>query len=118
MKHFLLAVALFATLLVTANAQDLSAVSPSGQTLYYNIVDGHAELVHPGGWPIPQNYVTGELVIPSYVEYNGQTYIVTTLSYNGWINRGTFENCSGLTSVSIPNTVTNIGGARLGIVLV
>lgn len=110
MKHFLLAVALFATLLVTANAQDLSAVSPSGQTLYYNIVDGHAELVHPGGWPIPQNYVTGELVIPSYVEYNGQTYIVTTLSYNGWINRGTFENCSGLTSVSIPNTVTNIGG--------
>ena len=94
----------------SAKAQDFSAVSPSGQTLYYNIVDGHAEVVHPGGYPPPQNYVTGDLVIPSSVVYNGQTYAVTSLSYTGWNNRGTFENCSGLTSVSIPNTVTNIGG--------
>jgi hypothetical protein len=37
------------------------------------------------------------------VTYNGQTYSVTE------IRKYAFEDCSSLTSVTIPNTVTNIG---------
>lgn len=94
-------------------AYDFSAVAPSGQTLYYNIVNGEAHVVRPdantGG------YVSGSLTIPSSVQYNGITYSVTALTYT--IIRvdgipygcGTFSGCSGLTSVTIPNSVTSIG---------
>ena len=80
----------------TALAYDFSAVAPSGQTLYYNIVDGHAEVVR-------HTYVTGDLVIPSTVTYNDVSYTVTSIgSY-------AFSGCSGLTSVTIPDGVTSIG---------
>ena len=84
---------LFATLMAlcaaTALAYDFSAVAPSGQTLYYNIVDGHAEVVRS-----TSSYVTGDLVIPSTVTYNDVSYTVTSIgSY-------AFQNCGGLTSVS------------------
>ena len=46
---------------------------------------------------------SGELVIPETVEYQGTTYSVTTIRENA------FENCSGLTSVTIGNSVTSIG---------
>ncbi|MDE6717279.1 MAG: leucine-rich repeat domain-containing protein [Muribaculaceae bacterium] len=45
------------------------------------------------------------VVIPEYVEYNGEQYSVTSIgSY-------AFEGCSGLTSVTIPNSVTSIGSS-------
>ncbi len=45
--------------------------------------------------------LTGELIIPETVLHNGETYTVTT------IGDYAFSNCSGLTSVDIPNTVTH-----------
>lgn len=57
-------------------AYDFSDVAPSGQTLYYKIVNDHAEVVHPGSG----SYVSGDLVIPSSVTYNGYTYPVTPLT--------------------------------------
>ena len=83
----------------TALAYDFSAVAPSGQTLYYNIVDGHAEVVRSTS----SSYVTGDLVIPSTVTYNDVSYTVTSIgSY-------AFRDCGGLTSVTIPDAVTSIG---------
>ena len=88
----------------TVKAYDFSATAPSGQTLYYNIVDGHAEVVPPGS-----NYVTGNLTIPASVSYNSSTYTVTSLGSSA------FYGCTGLTSVTIPNSVTSIGsGAFYG----
>ena len=47
---------------------------------------------------------SGDIVIPEFVEHDGITYSVTG------ILRAAFQGCSGLTSVSIPKSVTKIGG--------
>ncbi len=88
----------------TSLAYDFSAVAPSGQTLYYNIVDGNAQVTYQNnGYPFYNSYPTGDLVILSSVVYNGNSYNVTS------IGDYAFYGCTGLTSVSIGNSVTSIG---------
>ena len=87
-------------------AYDLSAVAPSGQTLYYNVSNGMAQVTNEGyfGYCIYYStYPTGNLIIPDTVSYNGIAYPVKTIEINA------FMGCTGLTSVSIPNTVYYIG---------
>lgn len=55
-----------------------------------------------------QNY-TGDITIPSTVEYNGNTYTVTSISNNAFNRSYTTRDNTGLTSVTIPNSVTSIG---------
>ena len=103
----LLFVLLFASATFSAFAYDFSAVAPSGQTLYYQLVAGGACVTYPSnnqfdpyaGYVAP----TGSLTIPSTVSYGGTTYSVTSIgSY-------AFYCCSGLTIVTIPNSVSSIG---------
>ncbi len=49
--------------------------------------------------------ISGEIVVPERVTYNGITYLVTRI--DNWA----FYHCSGITSVIIPNTVTTIGNS-------
>ena len=99
---------LFAAVLFgqAAFAYDFSAVAPSGQTLYYNIQSGSTfvEVVTPAssGWG-SYTKPTGNLVIPNNVTYSGTTYQVTS------IGQFAFRECSGLDTVTIPNSVTSIG---------
>lgn len=48
------------------------------------------------------NYYRGDVKIPETVKYNGKEFTVTGISF------GTFVDCSGLKSVSIPKTIRRI----------
>ena len=47
-----------------------------------------------------RGYYSGEVVIPESVEHEGSAYSVTSIGDEA------FFHCSGLTSVTIPNSVT------------
>lgn len=82
---------LFINLFVIAQTFDVG-------NLRYNIISGTNVSVRN-----TDTYPTGALAIPATVVNTGTTYTVTSINDNG------FFNCTGLTSVDIPNTVTNIG---------
>lgn len=110
MKHKVLFFAVFMTaMMAKAFAYDFSAVAPSGQTLYYDIVSGHAEVVnkasqnHIYGGYFGGNWISGDLIIPDTVYYNNFPLAVKV------IQSAAFRNQSALHSVVIPNTVTSIG---------
>ena len=66
--------------------------------IYYDIYSDKTAAVISGG----EKY-SGEVVIPSSITVKGQEYTVTS------IGKSAFDDCSGLTSVTIPNSVTSIG---------
>ena len=66
--------------------------------IYYNLVKKTQAEVTSN----PKQY-SGAVVIPATVDYDGVTYDVTT------IGERAFSGCSGMTSVTIPNSVTFIG---------
>lgn len=103
-KAFLIAV-LFMALAIPHNvkAHDFSAVTPSGQTLYYNIVNGTAVIVYPGTYYAGYTKPSGNLIIPDSVSNNGIVYPVTAIDY------AAFAGCEGLVSVSIGGSILNIG---------
>ena len=58
--------------------------------------NGQVEVANQGG------SVSGDIVIPKTVQHSGKIYTVTSIAYMA------FEDCTGLTSISIPNSVTSI----------
>ena len=93
-----------------------------GKTLKYTVLDEDAKTVEVDS---PSQSISGNLVIPSIVSDGTGEYTVTTIGRNAFsdctgltkvtigdsvteIGIGAFEGCSGLTSVDIPNSVTEI----------
>ena len=68
--------------------------------IYYNILSSTDLMVEVTEG---SNEYTGSVVIPENVIYSGTTYSVTHIGH------GAFTGCSGLTSITIPNSVTSIG---------
>ena len=69
--------------------------------IYYNLQTDNkiAEVTYPKNIT---GYYNGDVNIPSSVVYDGVTYDVSSIGVDA------FNNCSGLTSVTIPNSVTSI----------
>ena len=65
----------------------------------YGLKDGNATVVRQ-----PSN-ISGEIIIPSTVEYIGLTYKINISSIAPY----TFDGCNNITSIIIPKGVTNIG---------
>ncbi len=102
MKHRVSIIAVLLMVMIVPKkviAHDFSAVAPSGQTLYYSINGTEATVtaLASGAWNI-----YGDLIIPDSVTYNSFSYPVTRIGYYA------FGECSGLLSVTIPNTVRTI----------
>ncbi|MBR1784745.1 MAG: leucine-rich repeat protein [Bacteroidales bacterium] len=130
---------LLAALLLSAMAWafDFQATVPSGQTLYFNYIDGGVQVVHPStktayamawdGYDKP----TGDLVVPAYVSDGDSTYRVLSMGiaalsncYNlhsvelaegieqmeGYV----FLACSGLKTVKLPSTLASMGNQAFG----
>jgi len=68
--------------------------------IYYNLISKakQAEVTKN------PNYYSGKVVIPKTVTFEGVKYNVTIIGDNA------FKLCNNLTSVTIPNSVTSIGG--------
>lgn len=117
-----------ATICCTLNAfaYNFSAVTPSGHTLYYDIVDGEAEVAKCNyNYPNYGNTLDGDLIIPDSVEHDSVVYAVTSIGFEAFeyatmrtvqipntvrtIGIRAFTACDSLTSLVIPNSVISIG---------
>ena len=111
-----------------AFAHDIEVANSDGKTIYYVWTNNNTELAvsYRGSYGSDySNEYSGNVIIPSSVVYNGNTYSVTSIGNETFFNcsltsvtipnsvtsigSSAFEGCSGLTSVTIPNSVTSIG---------
>lgn len=88
---------------------DFWAQAPTGQTLFYRIVDGTAHVTAPFGGAYlhytPFDEPSGNLVVPGSVTYNGTTYAVTE------IDEDAFRYSEDLTSVTFSEGVQYVWDA-------
>ena len=89
-------------------AHDIEMANSDGVTIYYIWINSKTELAVSYRGEFYDHYTKEyeeNVVIPESVTYDGKTYSVTS------IGNATFRECSGLTSVTIPNSVTSIGSS-------
>ena len=98
-KYFNCIALLMAVLLPSfANAYDFEE-----NGIYYSIYDSSGTNVSVTYKNTSYNSYSGTVVVPATVTHNGATFTVAAISDRA------FSGCSGLTSVTIPNSVTLIG---------
>jgi len=128
MKKYLLAIALLMPLIV--RAYDFSAVAPTGQTLYFNVIDGGVEVVYPGTAASTWGAYTmpaGALTIPATVANGSTTYAVKRVAVKAFFRTeitsltimdgvtdlasNSFGSCALLTQITLPASLTSVGSS-------
>ena len=84
---------------------NVSAYNFTVDGIYYNIVSLPDLTCAVTYDDVNETKYSGDIVIPDHVTYNGRTLTVVG------IEKSTFYGCSGLTGITIPNSVTSIGGS-------
>ena len=87
-----------------AFAHDIEVKNADGVTIYYKLINNSTEVevsYRGSSYSAYSNEYSGVVNIPESITY-GLTYPVRRIGENA------FYNCSGLTSVTIPNSVTSI----------
>ena len=101
MKKLVLTLAILASFAMQALAYDFESVAPTGQTLCYTIISDSTVYVY-----MVYYGVEGAVEIPETVSYNGVDYQVVG------IDTDAFANQSGMTSVTLPNSLLYLSGFR------
>lgn len=87
-------------------AHNIAVMNADGVTIYYTWANNNTELsvsYRGDRYSSYSNEYICNVVIPESVTYNDATYPVTSIGGDA------FCDCSDLTSVTIPNSVTSIG---------
>ena len=90
---------------LVASAHDIEVKNADGKTIYYNYINNGTELevtYQGSSYDSYSGEYQGNVVIPEEVTFMNRTLKVTS------IGEGAFRGCSGLTSITIPNSVTSI----------
>lgn len=86
-------------------AHDIEVANSDGVTIYYRWINNNTELevsCRGQSYDSYGNEYTGSVVIPESVQYEDNIFQVTSIGVCA------FRNCSGLTSVTIPNSVKSV----------
>ena len=108
-------------------AHDIEVPNTEGETIFYRrISNTELEVTYKGNkYNSYDNEYSGDIIIPSTVEYNGKIYDVVSIGVAAFLNctsltsviipngitsidEAAFQGCSSLTSITIPNSVTSI----------
>ena len=91
------------TILFLMAESKASAYDAKINGIYYNFFGTVAEVTYRfSDTSSNSSTYSGNVVIPASVTYNGKTYSVTSIGYSA------FGGCSGLASITIPESVTSI----------